>query len=377
MKKYFQITFILLTVFFLSGCAFFEWLSGACEWADDEHTRSHCYQGIGVYTDTPEVCEDASYGGTRTKCYIKLAQRQGDGSYCDYIGENEGPPNYTREQCYQAVAIETGDPEYCEKMGGYSSGGNDISGGSGYSRENCLAAVGPVDEEDEEDDMEEEGECKYDSDCDAICEGDVYWKMGCDARTNTCIKTFDTNCADEKTEIGIFDFPQLCSADVGCVDNKGKIVEMKTALSEQAKAWQTLMQNVETARRKALDNCLSALSDVTNKFIIDSAITFSGIAGVRVNTSYQSMADFSKYIQPGGSEVASIATAQVTGPVQQLLDTLGSIAVKDVTGEQPKMPVDQYIALHCNAAKTLQAEYDRMVTERDGILMVAAPFKGW
>ncbi len=383
MKRFFQLSLILLAIPFLSGCIFFEWASGACEWFDDAHTESHCYQKVGIYTNTPEACEGAEYGGTRTKCYIKLAQRQKDGSYCDYIGENDGPPNYSREECYQAIAIETGDTSYCEKMGDYTAYGNEFSGGTGFSKEECLSVTDTSiyeddsDKEGSEDKDEEDGECKYDSDCDSICEGNTYWKMGCNARTNTCEKTFDTNCSDENTEIGVFAFPKLCDTSSICIDDSATIRGMKSALSSEASNFQNLMQNVERGRRQALDNCLSALSDVTNKFIIDSAIMFSGLSGLRVNTSYQSMAEFSKYLQPSGSTVASLATAQVTGPVQGLLDKLGSIAVADVTGNAPKMPVEDYISLHCNASKTLKAEFDRLATERDNAIEIAEPFREW
>ena len=381
MKKILSLLIIFGTIGFLTGCGCAEMTARGCQLIKDDHARSHCYQKIGIYGNSPETCEGATYGGTRTKCFIKLAERKNDGSYCEHIGENEGPPNYAREECYQAIAVKTGNPEYCEKMGDYSAWGNDISGGSAYSREDCLNLVGPIDEdededEDEEDEMEE-GECKYDSDCDSICEGNVYWKMGCDAETNSCIKTFDTNCADEDSLIGAFAFPKLCSAESICMDNKTEIVGMKTALSSEAHQWNTLMQNVERARRQALDNCIDALSDVTNKFIIDSAITFSSIAGLRMDMSYQSMAQFNKYIQPSGGTVASLATAQVTGPVQGLLDKLGGIVVADVKGEKPKMPVEQYIDLHCNAAKTLKAEYDRLAAERDVVINLGKPFHGW
>ena len=387
MKRLLQFSLIILSITFLTGCGFFEWASGACEWFEDSHTESHCYQKIGIYTNSPEICEDAEYGGTRTKCYILLAQRQGDGSYCESIGDNEMGPQYAKEQCYQAVAIETGDSSYCDKMGSYKSYGNEFSGGSGFSKEECLSLAGTganeedeedIDEDEDEDEEDtEEGECKYDSDCDSICEGNTYWKMGCNARTNMCEKTFDTNCLDEETLIGEFTFPKLCDLSAQCIDDTSTIKAIKSTLTGDANSFQTLMQNVETARKQSLNNCLSALSDVTNKFIIDSAITFSGLAGLRVNTSYQSMANFSKYVQPSGSTVASLATAQVTGPVQGLLDKLGSIAIADVTGDAPKMPVEQYIDLHCNASKTLATEHARLAVERDKLIGLAKPFHGW
>src|SRR3989338_2412912 len=37
-------------------------------------------------------------------------------------------------------------------------------------------------------------ECRFDSDCSTICEGDVFWKRGCDPQTDKCKKTFETDC---------------------------------------------------------------------------------------------------------------------------------------------------------------------------------------
>jgi hypothetical protein len=44
---------------------------------------------------------------------------------------------------------------------------------------------------------------------------------------------------------------------------------------------------------------------------------------------------------------------------------------------QPKMKVEDYIDLNCNAAKDLAAEHARLAQERDIIIELAKPMKGW
>jgi hypothetical protein len=101
--------------------------------------------------------------------------------------------------------------------------------------------------------------------------------MGCNARSNTCEKTFETDCIAERTTVGSFEFAKLCTLD-GCADDTARIAAFRNDLSADALKFQNLMQEVDKARVAAHNNCLSALSDVTNKFIIDSAMTFAGVA---------------------------------------------------------------------------------------------------
>jgi len=79
--------------------------------------------------------------------------------------------------------------EYCDEgeivIDGKCKKGNEEETGAEVEEEKELA----------------EGECKYDSDCAAICEGNTMWKMGCNAQNNSCEKTFDTDCI---TNMGTF-----------------------------------------------------------------------------------------------------------------------------------------------------------------------------
>lgn len=321
--------------------------------------KDHCIQDAAIRGSNADRCAqikaedftEIQWPAPRDKCYLLIAEKTGDDSVCKNIVW--GLISYSQEECYKAA--EKTKAEMDEKQ-----------------REN-LEQEEEQNENNDEKDEEGKGECKYDSDCDAICEDSVYRKMGCNARTNTCEKTFDTDCIAQRTVVGSFSFAQICTEE-GCVDDKDKVAAFRNNLSADALKFQNLMQEVERARVQAHNNCLSALSDVTNKFIIDSALTFAGVAGLRSNLSYQSTAQFSKYVQPSGSAVESIANAQVTGPVQQLLDKLGSMASDD---GKPKMKVEDYIDLNCNAAKDLAAEHARLANERDIIIDLAKPLKGW
>ncbi len=322
-----------------------------------------------------------NYCGVRINAaYCKCAFHN---ELCGSVGMSKGEANAYVHEKYNDW--KTGDntklKEDCAKKNGYVSGStcfkcdqDEIALEGKCERiEDEEAAEEGEEQDNEEPGDEEEGECKYDSDCDAICEDGVYWKMGCNARTDSCEKTFETDCFAERTSVGSFTFAKSCTTD-GCVDNKEKVAAFRDSLSADALKFHNLMQEVERARVQAHNNCLSALSDVTNKFIIDSAITFAGVAGLRSDLSYQSQAQFSKFVQPSGSAVESLATAQVTGPVQGLLDKLGSMAMDD---GKPKMKVEDYIDLNCNAAKDLATEHARLAQERDIIIELAKPMKGW
>lgn len=320
--------------------------------------RDHCIQDAAIRGSDADRCDqilaadftEMQWPAPRDKCYLLIAEKTGDSSVCKNIVW--GLISYSQEECY--AAAEKTKAEMDEEQ-----------------REKLEQEEEQNEDEDERDG--EEGECKYDSDCDAICEDNVYRKMWCNPRTNTCEKTFDTDCIAERTSIWSFTFAKQCTLE-GCVDDKERIAAFRDSLSADALKFQNLMQEVERARVQAHDNCLSALSDVTNKFIIDSAIMFAGVAGLRSNMSYQSSAQFSKYVQPSGSSVESLATAQVTWPVQNLLDTLGSMAIDD---GKPKMKVEDYIDLNCNAAKDLAVEHARLAQERDTLIELAKPMKGW
>lgn len=363
-----------------------------CEKIPSERTQGDCYKDIAIEKNDEAICDKIKDTFNGPHCYIAIAKSKNDASICEKIEGNAS----NIAGCYEGLATQNEDESLCDKikedryrdgcLDALASRKVDISICKKIAVERkktaCVERLASLEDQTEEEessassgqeDEDQEGECKFDSDCDAICEDGVYWKMGCNARTDSCEKTFETDCFAERTSVGSFTFAKSCTTD-GCVDNKEKVAAFRDDLSADALKFHNLMQEVERARVQAHNNCLSALSDVTNKFIIDSAITFAGVAGLRSNLSYQSQAQFSKYVQPSGSAVESLATAQVTGPVQGLLDKLGSMAIDD---GKPKMKVEDYIDLNCNAAKDLSVEHARLAQERDIIIELAKPMKGW
>jgi len=363
-----------------------------CEKIPSERTQGDCYNNIAIEKNDESICDKIKDTFNGSHCYITIAKNKNDASICEKI---EGRVSGIAD-CYEVLATQNEDESICERIkedryrddcfAVLASKKVDLSICEKIVVERkknaCVERLASLEDQTEEEDLlassgqedeEQEGECKFDSDCDAICEDSVYWKMGCNARTNSCEKTFETDCFAERTSVGLFTFAKSCTTN-GCIDDKGKVAKFRDNLSADALKFHNLMQEVERARVQAHNNCLSALSDVTNKFIIDSAITFAGVAGLRSNLSYQSQAQFSKFVQPSGSAVESLATAQVTGPVQGLLDKLGSMAIDD---GKPKMKVEDYIDLNCNAAKDLATEHARLAQERDIIIELAKPMKGW
>ncbi len=188
------------------------------------------------------------------------------------------------------------------------------------------------------------GECRFDSDCTAMCEGSVYWKRGCDPRTDKCMKTFDTDCHAQTTVVGNYDFAKLCAAS-GCADDTASIHAKKEELIAQANEYTAAMQQTTALRQTAAKNCIGALADVTDKLIIDTALTFG-----RLPTSTTS--------------IYSITT-------KQTINTLGGAA----TGGT-RMSAEEFISLNCNAVKALDTDFALASKKRDIVMEEAKAFEG-
>ncbi|MFH1094850.1 MAG: hypothetical protein V1728_01390 [Candidatus Micrarchaeota archaeon] len=188
------------------------------------------------------------------------------------------------------------------------------------------------------------GECRFDSDCPPLCEGSVFWKRGCDAQTDKCVRTFDTDCGMQPTVLGEFSFPGLC-APGGCVQDNAAIRAKKSELVSQANGYTAAMQQTTDLRQTASRNCRSALADVTDKLIIDTALSFGRLPR-------------------SGTSIYSITT-------KNTIERLG----KTVSGSD-KMPVEEYIALNCKAVESLDADYALLAKKRDIVIEQAKAFEG-
>jgi hypothetical protein len=147
---------------------------------------------------------------------------------------------------------------------------------------NQCVAIGENDEEDEE--QEGEATCKFDSDCDPICEGDIKWKMGCNPRENTCVKTFDTDCSSEQDVFGNLSFSKTCKFGV-CVSNedainekKEELEEIKREMSNELKSLNATRDDLKNVMMDANKNCINGLADMTNVAILEFSTRIASLA---------------------------------------------------------------------------------------------------
>ncbi len=189
--------------------------------------------------------------------------------------------------------------------------------------------------------INQNAQCRFDSDCSPICEGSKYWQRGCSIQTNSCIKTFETDCSQSQTIVGSHSFSKLCSHN-GCVDDDDRIHQKKEELIGQANNYTSAMQQVTILRQAASRNCLSALSDVTNNLIVSTALIYS----------------------------IPSSTADLYGATtQQIIDQINNAVSK-------KMSAEEYIALNCNAVRVLDTEYSVLSLKRDKVMQDASTFEG-
>lgn len=257
--------------------------------------------------------------------------------------------------CLRGVALENNNPDACELME------------DDYAKKSCLSLI-DYDElaDDEDDETAIEGDCQYDSECHAICKGDVKWEQGCNPRKGECIDTFDTDCGAITDSIAGFDFPQTCSAGE-CVRNDAEIaaqqaelIALQSEISTNVKNLNGYRQEVNAQKLDANAKCLNALADVTNMFIIDSALRMGGIISSAIT-----------YVAKGASLVSSTTTLtyqnnelvgitktstnfnfgnDIAGAMGdyagQVTEKMYAITKAEEAGSKP--PVEDYIAFYCN-----------------------------
>lgn len=234
-------------------------------------------------------------------------------------------------------------------------------------------------EEDEggDEEKDEKGECKYDSDCDPICEGDIAWKMGCNARKNICEKTFDTNCSTDIETFGGLDFPKVCGEGV-CERDEETIAITKENLLLEKKIWSNTLKETNTVRLElsqamldANKNCLNGLADMTNLAIVEFAtrvgsVLAGGIPDIASMTASTASAA-SGLLQESVKNLASAAVDYAGFAVEKLK----AYEQGPPTEEEKKLAPHEYIKLNCDLYqyfKGVQAESD---TDLETILQKA------
>ncbi|MEA3323488.1 MAG: hypothetical protein U9Q12_04670, partial [Patescibacteria group bacterium] len=192
--------------------------------------------------------------------------------------------------------------------------------------------IAEVEEIVEDDEVDEDmiGDCKYDSDCSAVCEGSVAWKMGCDPSIGECIKTFDTNCSSDVETFGGLNFPKVCSGGK-CMRDTGSIEKMKIELqalkneaSQDVKLTNAQRQELQALMLDANKNCINGIADMTNVAIVEF--------GTRIAS-----------LMAGG--LPSLADASVDY-INDAINKLSAQGNANLTDEQ-KLKPDEYISLNC------------------------------
>lgn len=162
--------------------------------------------------------------------------------------------------CYTAVAVSEADPSICVRIS---------DSGMRSTCEYRASSAEPTDT----------GDCKYDSECPSICEGDVRWNRGCNPRTGECIKTFDYPCKEHTDTFGDYSFGRICVGGE-CVRDDASVNAKKAELQAEKKQISDEVKDMLAAKQELQEvwipyyyaRCHNALADVTNKLIIDTAM---------------------------------------------------------------------------------------------------------
>lgn len=352
LRLFFVFSFALIT---LSGCiGVFDFV---CNFAGEQDY--HCYQWFAVHEENPDDCEkvnqaekfkDVGSNPPKDKCYLMIAEKTGDPSGCSEI--KGGSMSYTVQECVWRAAVTARDPDICHTIeGSYGT----------YSTQTCLTAIETAGGAIENEDEDEKGECKYDSDCDPVCEGNVMWKMGCNARSNTCEKTFDTDCQSETETFGDLSFGKVCSAGQ-CVrdDNsiKTKRSELETEqkkISDKVKEINGIRQELTATMSETNKMCLSGLADATNIIILEGATRIASLAS-----------SLSSFAMEGGRQldVASAMVDYAGDGVQKLFGYLKN----SNPPEEEKLSLPDFIAVNCKLYDYFKMELTSYDTTLDNAL---------
>lgn len=185
------------------------------------------------------------------------------------------------------------------------------------------------------------GDCQLDSDCAPVCEGNKLVKRWCNLNTAECepqAEAFWTDCTEMIDTIGGVDVVRVCKGS-GCVVDETQLQSSRDDLRDQYNEYTYARQEVTQLRLKYNRDCLRALSDVTNKLIIDSAMMLKSVP--------TKMMDL------------------VTDNVQKLIET----GVSEMSGDKPKMSTEEYIAYSCNMNKVLTQELKLIDKKQENLLV--------
>ena len=285
------------------------------------------------------------------------------GEYCDNIGMSrgdardyvdkeydkwvEGEKKAFEQKCYKDEGI------YSEGKCTYCDNDEVVVNNKCVKNENTDELV---DEGDDEDVGEElpGGDCKYDSDCDPICEGEVAWKMGCNPRKNECVKTFDNDCSADIENFGDSEVSKTCAEGV-CVCDEAAIAELRTELMTEKKIWSDKVKAINATRddlnTAMLDSnkmCLNGIADMTNLLILEGATRIAsflagGIPDVAKMTA--SASDHAAGLMLENTKAFAGSVSDYTGSqVQKVYNYTQGTPVT----EEKKLKPHEFIKLNCD-----------------------------
>lgn len=297
------------------------------------------------------------------------------GEFCDAIGMSRGE---AKDYVYEEYGKwkDGGQEEFkreCLENNGYMIGNtcNRCDADQVVQDGRCVDA-----EESEEDGIDEEegevseedGTCKYDNDCEAICEGNVKWKMGCNARTNTCEKTFDTDCSADVETFGEQAFPKVCSAGECVRDGEG-IQRVKARLENEKQMWveagkeiNAVRPEINAAMLDANKNCINGIADMTNVAIMEFATRVASVlAGGIPDVAAMTASASEEAAELAGENIKNLAGAAVDY-AGEALNRLYNYQDGEPAEEEKKLAPHEYIKLNCDLYqyfKGVQAESDQ------------------
>ena len=300
-----KILLVGIVIFVLNGCS-------------DKSDIKDTFCGLGI---------DARY----CKCAFH-------NEYCESIGMSKGEAkNYVYEKYEEWKNPDVKKlEEECAQKNGYFYGrtcsicnqGEVPQGLACVPEDEAMDMIGGEDVLEEED--IDEGECKFDSDCPAVCEGDTMWKRGCNARTNTCEKTFDTDCTANIELFGDMSFPKVCSAgacvrdDVAIAQKKAYLEQIKKDMSDEVKSINAQRDDLKNLMLDANKNCINGIADMTNVAIVEFATRVGSV------------------MAGGFPDLASASVDYVSDAINKIAAT-----GDNTTPEDQKLKPHEYIKLNC------------------------------
>jgi len=274
------------------------------------------------------------------------------GEHCSAVGMNRSEANayvYGKYDEWKNGGIKNIKSE-CTKKNGFILGSTCVKCDTDEHVNGNKCVVNEEENNSDDESKEEKGECKYDSDCDNICEADVMWKQGCNPRKNECVKTFDTDCSADIEKFSDFSFPKICSEGV-CVRDQSSIDSQRQELENtqtekinEVKELNVTRDNLKFAMLDANKNCLNGLADMTNIAIVEFATRVASIMAGGL---------------PGAADLSVDYASDVLNKLYGYIDN-------PEPKEEKKLKPHEYIKLNCDLYHYfigLQAESDKELEE--------------